>query len=544
MANELREVFSTILQQQGAATFTAKFSELPVDTLKYLDRIDRYIKVHNLKDEGLKFQKIFTTLSVGIRERFFVDNKDTARLTIKILRAWLLKNYPPPFNKYHFERNVNTMIIRKNEDPKVVYDRFFARVAKINAAIDIMNESVDVEEQKMEHLRDEFWINALQGIFIRRNNNAKYKNKGTLNRELFNRIKKEDPRTLGDWKGILENITTDLVPFCLQGHHDYKWIHYPADGTEYDIYSGFKMHQSTNSNSNIVADECKDAKKISVDHQMVGGRASPAQRGKVFQSVGFVGSGSRGRGRGQSIGIKRSYPFQNQQQYLDKNGQPMHCTRCGRKNHITDDCIAKYHRNKTYLGPVRGRGRSRNHGPGHFRHHRSPSSLRTCFHCGSADHFAAYCPSKNSTNSTNNCTPNINKNTLQPQQQPLAKHCRRCTRADHVAQDCLETTYPNGEPINAKTMAAIHRNPYAPTTDPNASNDNGIDPVSEYFDIANIDEVESRQSKEFRKIKHGQIQKLLSALALTNNLTESQKEAVNKSMMPLAKILFPNGYTK
>ena len=539
MAEELKKVFSSLLETQSAAAFTDTFSELPIDTLRFLDRIDRYIKVHNLKDEALKFQRVFITLSVGIRDRFFIDNKDESVFTIKLLKQWLLKNYPPPFSKHHFHRNLNSMSMRKNEDPKRVYDIFMARKNKINAAIIQINYNLPADA-KFGALDDEFLLDALNGIFIRRNNNPKYGNVGNINRETFNKVKKADPHTLDDYEEVFKNITSELFPYCLQSHYAWNYIHYPSNGKEYDIYTFFRVQQGVSNDKNdrngkkaMIGRD--DRKRLEVGKH---GREDFVSRSESnFGGQGRVGYNQR----------KRDYEFNyegNARKRTKNNheNELLYCNRCGRDNHIIDQCHALYHDNGTWLGQ---KGRVRK-----TRSQRTAGKIFRCYACNEPGHIAKNCPSNNSSNnnSFNNSITTTNNNTNITQEQTAKSlSCRRCLRTTHLAQDCMETTFANGDPLTAKTMAAMRKNSHSnitfypnqqhTITDQNASDNSVHNP-----NASNIDELETRASIEFRKSTGGQVSKMWRKIRSTDKLTHSQKNAACDHLLSLNKIFWPNGY--
>ena len=101
-------------------------------------------------------------------------------MTIEKLCTWLLVQYPPSLDKRDFIVNLKAMEIRRNENPKGVWDRFMLKRKQMNEAIGLLNQGITAKAEKMKQLTEEQLIDALTGIFIRKNNRADLDNDGSI----------------------------------------------------------------------------------------------------------------------------------------------------------------------------------------------------------------------------------------------------------------------------------------------------------------------------------------------------------------------------
>ncbi len=85
--------------------------------------------------------------------------------------------------------------MRRGENPLLVYERFCVKLKKIQKSIKLINKSRNVGEKILPvQLHDQ--LEALTGIFVRKNNSEQYNNKHVINELTVDYIVKKHPKTL------------------------------------------------------------------------------------------------------------------------------------------------------------------------------------------------------------------------------------------------------------------------------------------------------------------------------------------------------------
>ena len=169
---DMRDIFVRLLQTNNPAQFTAKFSGQNREVLPYIFEIDNFVKINNLTDEGVKFQRIFNTLDSHFQSLYMEDQRQRAAAadyTIATLKTWLIEKFPPPPMKHECLFKLKSIKMRKNEDPKLVYHKFNTILGRIDDAITLINTTRD-RVGRVRGVTNEQVIEALSAIFVRNNN--------------------------------------------------------------------------------------------------------------------------------------------------------------------------------------------------------------------------------------------------------------------------------------------------------------------------------------------------------------------------------------
>lgn len=402
MASKGDELLANLLERDNKTPFTAKFNGEPRKTLEFISQINRYLLVNGFTSPIVKFRRIFNTLSEAMRRSFLNEYTKAEEMTVEFLTAWLLVQYPPSFNKHHFIMNLKAMTIRRNENPKNVWNRVIIKQKQMNEAIALLNVGVNAKKERIRQLTEEQVIDALTGIFIRKNNRADYDNDGNINRMTINYLAKKNPKTLKDWREAFDKIGDELVPRCTQSDTRYQYTTYPPDPLDLDIYAA--------------KSKVKKAKKSQLNGYQQRKRGDGRRKGKQK---------SRFQPNGRRLGRKRAYwgdnnadgPSPRKQKYNDKTSS-IECYRCGKRGHKSNNCQTNYDAS------------------GQFINDGNPF----CHNCKQRGHLRSECTKKKAggkVKSTNS----------------MQLHCTRCLRNNHLAKDCFAKTYQNGQPIEGEINA-------------------------------------------------------------------------------------------
>ena len=250
------------------------------------------------------------------------DSQDDVNLTWNKLKEWIINEYPPPPAKFQFRARLKQMTMRFNEDPNIAYARFTYKCDHITQAINAINASVTDRTKHIKALSDEDKLDALTGMFVRKNNSVQYKNRGNINKLVRDKIIKEDPHTLAQWSNVFNNMKDELISSQLRGMKEYQFITYPPRAEDDTLYftkkkksnytaHGKQQQQFTNTDKNQPNKKYKRGRKSQFDQNHNHNDYQPS---------------SKRQRRGKAV-----------------------CHRCGKSGHISNDCYAKYDVNQNLI---------------------------------------------------------------------------------------------------------------------------------------------------------------------------------------------------
>ena len=347
-----QQLLQNLLERENKTPFTAKFEGDPLQTLQFISQIKQFLLVNGFTTPLVRFRRIFNTLPEAIRRSFLNKHTKETEMTIEKLCTWLLVQYPPAFDKRDFIVNLKAMEIRRNENPKGVWDRFMLKRKQMNEAIGLLNQGITAKAEKIKQLTEEQLIDALTGIFIRKNSRADLDNDGSINELTLEYIAKKNPKTLRDWTALFETIGDELVPRCTQTDDRYQFTTYPPDPLDFDIYSSKSKHQTaTDSDDEYLtelyeeydgqkAEEFRDDGKIAAlkrpyfDVSKANGPPPKRQRRAAIGNLIVCRRCSR---RGHHINDCRTN-FDVFGQFID-DGNPF-CHKCKQRGHLQSRCSA------------------------------------------------------------------------------------------------------------------------------------------------------------------------------------------------------------
>ncbi len=263
-----------MMELSNEAEFDMEFSRNPIDTLEFIFAARLFLKTNNFRDESVKFMKIFNVLDYDIKNNFMAEYGDESdddidvndgdkvnKMTVSNIYKYLMDNYTPNVSKHVFVIKLKTDIQRRNEDPSLVYQRYKIKLQKIKKSIKIMNKYRN-NGNKINKIRTETQLDALTGIFIRKNNNKRYNNVGNINKLTVKYIINKNPKTVNDWDKLFDGIKTDLVSDMFDGMTEYEYQSYVVTEKDLDVYSHRKRYRNDNNNSD---DELPYEKRRRVD---------------------------------------------------------------------------------------------------------------------------------------------------------------------------------------------------------------------------------------------------------------------------------------
>ena len=345
--NEVYNIFRRLLETNNPAKFEAKFTGNHRDVLPFIFEIDKFVKVNGLSDVGIRFRRVFNTLDLHYQNLFMEDQARDAELTIELLKAWLIKKYPPPPMKHEFLFKLKSIKMRKNEDPKLVFDKFRSILHRIDAAINYINENR--EQGQVAAVTKEQAVDALSAIFIRNNNKSKFGNDGQINKKLVQYIGRKNPKTYEDWKTMFKDMETNLIPACFKTLPDYQFIPYQSDKADYDIYKRPGKQSEDKLNHKITGKE--SGKKRKRKQTIKAGN----KKRKYTQYCGRCGRNNHPEAEcvatrdvfGKSLRYRNNPNDDNNNSNSRRNNGNKFCKRCKRNNHYTNECHATYYADHT-----------------------------------------------------------------------------------------------------------------------------------------------------------------------------------------------------
>ena len=322
---DLFQAQNALLENNNPIKFKHPFTGSNYETLTWIFAAEKYLRVNDFKSPKIQFQRIFSSMHENYQNRYLIDTrlKDN-NLTFDCLKAWVLKEYPPPKTKYEFKLALKAMIMYKNEDPNIAYSRFKYKLAKIERAIEIINEGLKAQSQDLypgddnkmkEHydsikllpISSEDQREALTRMFVIRNNKSEWNNDGTINDLVHKRILKRDPLSMGDWDATFNEMKRNLIARIVDGQKQYEYTSYPVSKDDDSIYIK-KHHRTTTQN-----------------RQMTPIRPTiPRPKGRKPKL---------NKKRGRDSKNDRNEPNQKRSKYGT-------CSRCRKPGHYVKDCFA------------------------------------------------------------------------------------------------------------------------------------------------------------------------------------------------------------
>ena len=344
MDGQIVNIFQRLLETNNTAQFTAKFTGKNIEVLPFTFEIDKFIKINGLTDENLKFRRIFNTLDVHFQNLFIEDQDENDDLTVELLKTWLIKKFPPPPMKHEWLYKMKSIKMRKNEDPKLVYDKFQTILSRVDAAIDLVNTNRP-RRDRVRGITNEQIIDALVAIFIRNNNQSNLDNNGVINAKVISFISKKNPSNIDDWETLFNQMQTELIPNCFKTLKEWQFITYPTNISDYDIYKK-QSRRSENENPNKKVKQESGKKRRRQQTLKAGykkrkfnlycqkcGRNNHHER-ECHASHDVFGKLIRGNNPNNN-----SNNANNGRQNKGKK----YCKRCRRNNHYTKDCHASFY---------------------------------------------------------------------------------------------------------------------------------------------------------------------------------------------------------
>eukprot|EP01083_Nonionella_stella_P224832 799941_1 len=149
------DFFRRMLDINNTAQFTAKFTGNHKDTLRYIFEMNKFCLVNGIRDESVQFQRIFNSMPLHFQNRFMIRYETNKQLTVAALQEWILSSFPPPQTKFNFVMKLKSMVMRLDEDPLLVYERYTAKLAQVNKAIALMNKDEPHKDERMRQVTNE-----------------------------------------------------------------------------------------------------------------------------------------------------------------------------------------------------------------------------------------------------------------------------------------------------------------------------------------------------------------------------------------------------
>ena len=282
------------------------------------------------------------------QDLFIEDQANDAEYTIELLKTWLISKFPPPPMKHEWLFKLRSIKMRKNEDPKLVYDKFNTILSRIDDAISLINTNRD-RLGRVRGVTNEQVLDALSAIFVRNNNNPKFDNNGEINRKVVGYIYKTDPKTTDDWKDMFNEMKNKLIPNVFKSLKEWQYVTYPTNISDYDIYKKPSKRPEDNKADHKIPRK-ETTKKRKRKQTLKGGN----KKRKYNQYCGRCGRNNHPESEcfathdvfGKSLNRNNHHNNNNNTNNRQSKGKK-YCKRCKRNNHYTSDCNASYYADRT-----------------------------------------------------------------------------------------------------------------------------------------------------------------------------------------------------
>ena len=329
--NKFEALLTRLLETNNDSVFTRKFTANRRDTLPYIFAMESFLRIQNITDTTIAFRKVIKSLDEGHRDLFMSDHVREDKLTVNMLKIWLLDRYPPPPMRHEWIIRLKQIRMRKNEDPLLVYQKFNTILEKVDRAIAYLNLDLDEDSSKrIPIISDELKHEILSGIFIRNNNQIRCNNEGTINKRTREYIAKVDPTCFKDWKPIFISMELDLIPQCYQTLPEWQYQTYSFCANDYEIYlppkDGSRLHKKSSQK-----DDDHNRKRKQLHSDQNDKDKQPPRKRQRSNTCNICGK------RGHY-----SYDCRYKQKKKDRDDRPPRkfCKRCKRDNHHVKDCRA------------------------------------------------------------------------------------------------------------------------------------------------------------------------------------------------------------
>ena len=380
---DLIKAMTKLIEATNGEEFTYPFTGCNHDTLPWISEVDKYFRINKYVSDDIKFSRIISSMHTSYQNRYFTDTDGKAD-TWETLKQWVLKEYPPPKSKHEFRWSIKAMNMYRNEDPCVAYSRWKHKKKLIDKAIATINEGLRSEAEfvyagadnaanrethyksiKMPELSWEDQRDSLIGMFVRRNNKAKYHNDGKINHLVVKRLsvkKAHELSSLKLWDKIFNQMKIDLIPAVMAGDREYEYITYPPNDNDSKIYT---RDRKATAQTPKTPSSKPNQRKRSLEQPQNGGQPQQKRRKITCTRCHKIGH--------HKNDCWATHTKNGQRIKTASSVQKPNCAICKRFNHTTAQC--RYKNNNNY---------------------NNTNNKIKCFKCGQLGHKSPQCPSKSS----------------------------------------------------------------------------------------------------------------------------------------------------
>ena len=352
--------FQQLAQLQNPVPFEVKFTGNHADTLYWVKAVTNYMDINLLEDNKMSFRCIFPSLPAGVRSLYMtevravvagdgedVEVKKAERFTVKYLKTWIIKKYPPMQSRVDFIKHLKRIRMRKDEDPIIVWNKLKSELAEVSSYIDTINESLH-DDKKMAALTNHNKWEICCSIFINNNNQSRLGNDGIINQETVRRIFKANPQKYDDFTNIFANIHDHVMPKCSYAIREFKSYPYessksyhtnPKPKPKPQRPHGQRDRKPYSPQAGRKRKEYQDRDRYGHEYQQ------PWKKFKCYRCGN--------RGHKKSVCYNQ---YTTDGKYIGPNPKSAQkpCAKCGRTNHPTVKCVALKHKDGHYINNPQG----------------------------------------------------------------------------------------------------------------------------------------------------------------------------------------------
>ena len=257
MSQQTTNYLKLIYQQQTRKKLSIPFIKTTTDTIPFILKIDNYFKVNREIPEHEQFQIIFDIMpevaQIGFmthcdemtgawvwsveQEEQNSDNPTAESFcTVKELKAWFVKTWPPPQSRRDILSACSNASYRRNEDPNAVYHRIVAKMAQANKCISLINEGIMNAVDKLALLRNDEKYEIFLAVFYK-NNTLDF----AINKRAKQLVIKNNPKTLDALIRNIKFLHNRIMPSCVKGLDTAQYEYHEASKNDMNPFGSAKI---------------------------------------------------------------------------------------------------------------------------------------------------------------------------------------------------------------------------------------------------------------------------------------------------------------
>ena len=246
----LAKVFAAMHDQKSSsARFTSHFNGNTKNTIRFIFAIQRYDTISRFMDPDSLFHAVYNNIADHIKPRFAgnkatvvtrqkaaltaessdTDKEKAAIYTLNSMQKFFMKHYRPSITHGNVFRELKSIRMRYNENPRTVLDRVVTAISNARHTIGLYNNAgVGIPLGKITH---DDRTHILTTVFCTKNNSKYEKNDGGVNALVQKTVRQKElqyksPERYNPWYTAIDAICAKVGGVHYAGDELYKYVHH------------------------------------------------------------------------------------------------------------------------------------------------------------------------------------------------------------------------------------------------------------------------------------------------------------------------------